>query len=200
MTRIWSTRHIRLHAAGTGQEINSDSERSTPSSIGPAGTASAAHHLLNPKRRPRSMKTSAKSSPMPGSSRSSSVNSMDSSVQSVAKPDLDMDVEFVDTQLQNGGVSKRDAKNFDGNHNGASHRSLIEDMYGVERRENQPYKKMKVNHGEEKVNPRSVNYGPGDSGLGEWMKKEQATSASPSVVTPNIVDLTTGMRLCMFEV
>ena len=112
-----------------------------------------------------------------------------------------MDVEFLDTRDQDGAVSKRDAEYFDNNrNNGASHRNLIENMYGVEGRGNQPYKKVKVNHDEEKTKPSSTNFRPGDSGLGEWMKKDQGTSASPSVVTPDVVDLTAGMKFRVLEV
>ncbi|KAJ5513586.1 SNF2-related protein [Penicillium fimorum] len=71
------------------------------------------------------------------------------------------------------------------------HPNLIEDIYGVEKRKNQPTKKMKTEHGmEEKPNmataPVSI---PGDSRLGKWMKEEDV-KPTPISTTSNVVDLT----------
>lgn len=97
-------------------------------------------------------------------------------------------MEFIGAQPENGSHGKRDF----GTNAEARHGSLIEDMYGVERREDQPHKKMKTNH--EKERPaKGVQFGSGGSGLGEWMKENQGKSASSTVAT-DIVDLTAGMR------
>ncbi|KAJ5209560.1 hypothetical protein N7449_003939 [Penicillium cf. viridicatum] len=69
--------------------------------------------------------------------------------------------------------------------------NLIENVYGVEKRKNQPTKKIKTEHDvEEKPNmataPVSIS---GDSGLGKWMKEEDV---KPTTIptTPSVVDLT----------
>ncbi|KAJ5508331.1 hypothetical protein N7527_010474 [Penicillium freii] len=69
--------------------------------------------------------------------------------------------------------------------------NLIENIYGVEKRKNQPMKKVKTEHDvEEKANmataPVSIS---GDSGLGKWMKEEDVKPTSVST-TPSVVDLT----------
>ncbi|KAJ5960973.1 Helicase C-terminal [Penicillium vulpinum] len=69
--------------------------------------------------------------------------------------------------------------------------NLIENVYGVEKRKNQPTKKMKTEHDvEEKPNmttaPVSIS---GNSGLGKWMKEEDVKS-TPISTTPEVVDLT----------
>ncbi|KXG48353.1 SNF2-related protein [Penicillium griseofulvum] len=75
---------------------------------------------------------------------------------------------------------------------GITHRpNLIENVYGVEKRKNQPTKKMKTEHDvEEKANmataPASIS---GDSGLGKWMKEEDV-KPTPISTTSNVVDLT----------
>ena len=73
--------------------------------------------------------------------------------------------------------------------------NLIEDIYGVEKRKNQPTKKVKTEHDvEEKPNmaiaPVLIS---GDSGLGKWMKEEDV-KPTPISTTPSVVDLTAGMR------
>lgn len=104
-----------------------------------------------------------------------------------------MDVEFISAQLEDGSYGKRDSESR-GTNAESSHGSLIEDMYGIERRENQPYKKLKTNRDEKAQPLKGASFGLGDSGLGDWMKEDQGKSASSSVATPNIVDLTAGMR------
>ncbi|CAG8892314.1 unnamed protein product [Penicillium egyptiacum] len=72
--------------------------------------------------------------------------------------------------------------------------NLIENVYGVEKRKNQPTKKIKTQHDvEEKPNmvkaPVSIS---GDSGLGKWMKEDDRKQ-NPISSTPNLVDLTTDL-------
>lgn len=111
----------------------------------------------------------------------------------MSKTEPDMDIEFIGAQLEDDSDRKRGSESGDTNA-GSSRGSLIEDMYGVERRENQPYKKLKTNH-EEKAQPlKGADFGPGSSGLGDWMKEDNGKSPSFSVATPDIVDLTAGMR------
>lgn len=188
---IGSSTHSHVE---TGQQDRGDSARSA-SGVAPAGTVPTAHHLLDPKRRQRSTTSVPKPSPRGSSSRSSSVVSGDSSVQSLSKPGSDMDVEFMTTPLENGVDAKRDFGHVN-NHAEGSRRNFIEDMYGVERRGNQPYKKLKTDHEGEKTTPaKSANFVPGDTGLGEYMKEGLESQTSPAVVAPGIVDLTAGMRV-----
>ncbi|OQE46384.1 hypothetical protein PENCOP_c001G03106 [Penicillium coprophilum] len=69
--------------------------------------------------------------------------------------------------------------------------NLIENIYGVEKRKNQPTKKMKTEHdAEEKPNmPTALVSISGDSGFGKWMKEEDV-KPTPTSTTPNVVDLT----------
>lgn len=76
--------------------------------------------------------------------------------------------------------------------------NLIEDIYGVEKRKNKLTKKIKTEHDvEEKPNMATAQVSiSGDSGLGKWMKEEDA-KPTPISTTPSVVDLTAGMRrLC----
>lgn len=178
--------HTDSHLQGTGRHDDDDS-RSDISSAAPAGTISAAHHLLDPRRRQRGANRGAKSSSRSKSSRSSSVASAESS-ESIAESKPDIDVEFDSAQVENGNDSKRDFEQVEDESQGAR-RNLIEDIYGVERRENHPYKKMKVENGEKAKSAKSAQFSAGESGLGEYMKEEGKPGTS-SVVTPDLVDLT----------
>src|SRR5699024_8252175 len=83
------------------------------------------------------------------------------------------------------------------------HGSLLEDMYGVESRENQPRKRIKTVDpldGQQQQTKRRHFSIAGDSGLGEWMKEDQGEYKQSSPATPNVVDLTLGKgRLTQVE-
>ena len=160
-------------------------------SIAPAGTVSAAQHLLHPQRRPSS-RTSANSRLSRGSSRSSSRSALSRSPQRTVKPEQTVDVEFATpAQLENGGDEKQSQGH---NDTETHHGSLLEDMYGVERRENQPRKRIKTVDpldGQQQTKRRHFSM-VGDSGLGEWMKEDKEEFKQSSPATPNVVDLTLG--------
>lgn len=71
---------------------------------------------------------------------------------------------------------------------GARPGSLIEDMYGVERRKNHPTKKIKMAYAEEKSTMDKNAVATGHTGLGQWIKEGEAKPSASDVV-----DLTKGM-------
>ncbi|PYI17168.1 hypothetical protein BO99DRAFT_389177 [Aspergillus violaceofuscus CBS 115571] len=86
---------------------------------------------------------------------------------------------------------KRSSEHLDDDGPDARHGSLIENMYGVERRASQPIKRVKVERDQEMKAGQNTNFsGTGNSELGGWMKegRDQADSSSS---TANVVDLTT---------
>lgn len=180
-----------LDQGTTGQQDpsrQSSRGHATHPSIAPAGTVPATHHLLHPQR--PSLRTTAKSRlPRRESSRSSSVaNRVVGSPQRAARTVPTVDVQFAaPTELENG--------NDDGAAD-AHHGSLIEDMYGVERRENQPRKRIKtvdpLDDQQQQAKRRNFSVN-GNSGLEEWMKEDRGESKQASPAT-NVVDLTLGKR------
>ncbi|KAF7593696.1 hypothetical protein BBP40_010988 [Aspergillus hancockii] len=157
----------------------------TSTSAAPAGTASAAHRLLNPQRRQTSNKGSPKSRSRPQSISSRSGDSARSSPRRSDKLEPDVDVVFASAQ-----DDSSDGKRTLGHIDDVHHTSLIEDMYGVERRASQPYKRVKMEN-DQGQNGRKATFKPtGANGLGEWMKNGEEKSDSSIPVTPNVVDLT----------
>lgn len=168
---------------------SSRSHATTPS-IAPAVTVTSTHQFLSPQRLPLS-RTNAKSrSPRRDSSRSSNVgNRAAGSPQRAVRFEPTFDVQFATpTDFENGN-----------NENGATdarHASLLEDMYGVERRENQPRKRIKTvdPFDEQQQQAKRRNFTmAGNSGLGEWMKEDHGESKQSSPAA-NIVDLTLGKK------
>lgn len=103
-----------------------------------------------------------------------------------------LDVEFASAQFEERTDGKRSSEQMDETRHG----SLIENMYGVEGRSSQLYKRVKV----EENGPRSVNHkftGVGNTGLGNWMKDGRSNPNSPAVL-PDVVDLTTGRMMDMW--
>lgn len=179
-------------ATPAGHQDPGHATHATPS-FAPTGTVSAAQQLLHPHRRPSS-RTSAKSSRLSQreSSRSSGSRSAgNGSPQRAVKPEQTLNVEFATPgQVEDGSGWQN------GSTTGARHSSLIEDMYGVERRENQPRKRIKTVDplAEEQQRAKRRNSSmTGNSGLGEWMKEDRGEIKQPSPATPNVVDLTLGM-------
>lgn len=69
------------------------------------------------------------------------------------------------------------------------HKSLIEDIYNVERREDQPKKRIKTSDAEDTVAKSKSQFSmSGNSGLGEYMKEGR----QPSKTSAPVVDLTSG--------
>ncbi|KAH8427467.1 DEAD/DEAH box helicase [Aspergillus melleus] len=170
-------------------ESGKSSQSNTRSPTAPAGTASAAQRFLSPQRRGR---TSVKSSPRSSSqlqSLESHTDSATSSPQPSEKAEPELEFTFTSAQSDDEHDAKRGCDQLD---TGADlrHGSLIEDMYGVERRVNPPYKKIKMKD-EQDGPPKKGNFAAtGDSGLGKWMKEEQSTPEASLPVTPDVVDLT----------
>jgi hypothetical protein len=111
------------------------------------------------------------------------------------KPESNLTVQFSTTHDEdNDSDTKRSHREMSDDESIAYRPNLIENVYGVEMRKNQPTKKIKTDHNVEE-NP-NVTKAPvsisGDSGLGKWMKEEDVKS-SPISTTSNVVDLTAGM-------
>lgn len=158
----------------------------------PAGTVSAAHQLLNPrgnaKSRPRAR---ANSNPLKSATESNFLS--EKSAQ--ARPE--MQFQFMTTEQNESGDDSDGKRNFDQVENvpDAGHRSLIEDMYGVEKRSDQPQKRVKTLKGQEEkpvATKKSEFSMSGNVGLGEWMKEDKETPDTSTAVTPDVVDLTLG--------
>ncbi|KAE8352535.1 SNF2 family N-terminal domain-containing protein [Aspergillus coremiiformis] len=166
------------------QPDGSQNSVSLNSSVTPAGTASAAHRLLNPQRRQHSNKASPKSRSRPQSVSSRGGDSESLSPQWGDKRESDVDVVFTSPQDTSDG--KRNSDHVDD----VRHGNLIEDMYGVEQRVNPPYKRVKTEKDLSQVGRKATFTSAGASGLGEWVKDSEEKSNSSTPVTPNIVDLT----------
>lgn len=181
------------------------SQRSPASSVAPPGTASAAHLLLNsPRRRQQrggasrtnSLATSNMTSRSGTRTPSLAGDAVGASAQ-VHQAAPTIDVEFAsassDFESDDRTSTKRSSEHLDDDGPDARHGSLIENMYGVERRASQPIKRVKVEKDQEMKAGQTTNFsGTGNSELGGWMKegRDQADSSSS---TANVVDLTTGM-------
>lgn len=77
-------------------------------------------------------------------------------------------------------------------HGNAGQGSLIENMYGLETRPNQPLKKRKTDE-ESTIRSASNFSASGNAGLGEYMKEEAATAGSKELaIRSSVIDLTLG--------
>ncbi|PKY01619.1 hypothetical protein P168DRAFT_312729 [Aspergillus campestris IBT 28561] len=164
---------------------------STTPTVAPPGTASAAHRLLSPPKRRSSRRPSPKSQIRSPSSRSSSRNSRIVSPPRTAPAMPVVDVEFASSNdLEDGSDAKRGSSQVDGDIE-TRHGSLIENMYGVERRVHPVYKKLKTEKdlGETPAQTNREFSASGNTDLGKWMKEDESKSGSP-IPSPNVVDLT----------
>ncbi|KAA8644155.1 hypothetical protein EYZ11_008489 [Aspergillus tanneri] len=157
----------------------------------PAGTASAVHRFLSPQRRRQtSVKEIPKSRFQLQSTESQSGDSTASSPQRSIRTDPGVDVEFTSARVDDSSDSKRNSDQLESEAD-VRHGSLIEDMYGVERRANLPYKKLKTDNGGKAGFGQKGNFAAaGDSELGEWMKEDRSKPDASMPVTPDVVDLT----------
>ncbi|KAL4933366.1 SNF2 family N-terminal domain-containing protein [Aspergillus undulatus] len=168
-----------------GQQNANNQPRNVASSIAPPGT-SVAHR--SPQRPPSSRRASPISrSQYPSSAGSTSASA---SPQSWTNATPDIDVQFTDASGSDVNDGKRGADLVELDSDADSrHRSLLEDMYGVERRTSTPYKRVKMDrqpNGKAKRAPIT-----GNSGLGEYMREgDGETTPSSTAITPNVVDLT----------
>ncbi|KAL4887834.1 SNF2 family N-terminal domain-containing protein [Aspergillus ambiguus] len=174
-----------LFDAAAGSPDAKRSPRGPQSPAAPPGTASPARRLLSPRQPPPS--SSGKASPSVESpSRNGSVASSPYPGQ---PPELGVAVEFASTRSEDDSDSKRHSDFLEDDVD-LRHGSLIEDMYGVERRGRQPYKKLKTDSPVDEKGKSGRVAIAGDSGLGKWMKDADANTAPSFPVTPDVVDLT----------
>lgn len=179
----------QLQSSAVNNESNKQDAARSPPSIAraPAGTMSVAHHLLNPRR-------FASQSRNPSSSARPSGTRIGSTIyQDKENPPLDINFEFCSPGTTDTNTGKRSYPQID-NRGEARAGSLIEDIYGVERRVNQPLKRAKTSESQDKAvtSSKASNFPTaGNSGLGKWMKEGPGTpDISPSPSIPNFVDLT----------
>ncbi|GAD92427.1 SNF2 family helicase/ATPase [Paecilomyces variotii No. 5] len=175
-----------LHMEGKRQQ----DAASSVNPAAPAGTTSTAHQLLNPRGGVKSRPRARSHSNPPKSATESNITATKSTP---AKPE--MQFQFTTTEQNDSGDDSDGKRNFDQVENAlvAGHKNLIEDMYGVERRSEQPQKRLKIlKEQEEKpvANKKSNFSMSGNVGLGEWMKEDKETSDRSTAVTPDVVDLT----------
>lgn len=98
-------------------------------------------------------------------------------------------MEFASARSEDDSDSKRTSDRLDSDGD-MRHGSFIENIYGVERRMNQPYKKIKTDNDVDAKGNGGRFSAAGQSGLGKWVK-DGAANAPPSFpVTPDVVDLT----------
>ncbi|EAW14184.1 putative SNF2 family helicase/ATPase [Aspergillus clavatus NRRL 1] len=184
---------VDLLIGPAGTQNASTSPRGASSSVAPAGTVSAAHRLLNPQHRQPSSKRRSKSQSRfePESAISEAQSSTDSSPRQVVTNEPALDVEFTSAHSDDDNDAKRSSDHLDSDVE-ARAGSLIEDMYGVEKRVHRPYKKIKTENDEEKS--KTARTGAitrnGNTELGEYMKDDKGEPDYPSPATPNVVDLT----------
>lgn len=171
---------------------------STASTAAPAGTSSMAHQLLNPRSVSSTPKSKRTSSPRPGPSPTASVSG--NNLPLAHRPSLsqqDISFQFVngdDTpDLSDDQMAAKRPREEEELLDLANRRNLIEDIYGVERREDQPQKRIKKVDNDEKAitTPKTSQFDVSNhTGLAEYMKQAGKESAGGS--TSQIVDLTSG--------
>ncbi|KAL1855158.1 hypothetical protein Plec18170_004574 [Paecilomyces lecythidis] len=182
------TKQSDLHLEGKAQQ----DATSSVNPAAPAGTTSTAHQLLNPRGSAKSRsRVRSNSNPL----RNTTQPNILASTSTQAKPE--MQFQFTTTEQNESGDDSDGKRHFDQVENApvASQTNLIEDMYGVERRSEQPQKRVKIlKEQEEKpvANKKSNSSMSGNVGLGEWMKEDKGTPDRSTAVTPDVVDLTLG--------
>jgi hypothetical protein len=158
-----------------------------------------AHQLLNPKARlsPKSKSRSWQpGSNPPGISSESHLPAI-SNVQSIGNVRFEFSHGDVMPEIECSGTGKRVSAELD-----SSHMNLVEDIYNVESRQDQPQKRLMVSKRDEAggAADRKTDYViPGNEGFGEWMKEDKKSSETPLGVIPEIVDLTAGEKCSPFD-
>ncbi|KAL4741496.1 SNF2 family N-terminal domain-containing protein [Aspergillus similis] len=171
-------------AKTVGQQGTNSQQRGITPSIAPQGTA-VADRLLIP-RRPSPHRASQSRAQYPSSAGSTSTSA---SPQSSTHLTPDIDVQFTSTSGVDDSDGKRSARFVELSDDAElRHGSLIENMYGVERRAGNQYKRVKTEH--EKIEKAKRGFTAGNSELGEYMRKDDGGTGSSTAITPDIVDLT----------
>ncbi|CBF69917.1 uncharacterized protein ANIA_10794 [Aspergillus nidulans FGSC A4] len=173
-----------LLATTVGQQGTNSQQRDIAPSMTPQGTA-VADRLLSPQR-PSSHRASRSRAQYPSSAGSTNTST---SPQSSTHVTPEIDVQFTNTSGVDDCDGKRSAR-FVELSNDADLRpgSLIENMYGVERRAGNPYKRVKTE--QEKIEKAKRGFTVGNSELGEYMRKDDGGTGISTAITPDIVDLT----------
>ncbi|KAJ5387521.1 hypothetical protein N7509_010062 [Penicillium cosmopolitanum] len=165
----------RLQTNGTAK---SQSTQPNLPSIAPPGTVPVMRTFDTESRKSSSRTTSAGSSPAPRQT-----------IDPRSVPDSDVVVQF--TSLQDDpsdSDTKRSHYEISDSEDEPRHRNMIESIYGVEQRTQQPMKKMKTEDLPVKGHTKPIAIS-GESGMGQWMKEGEAGPAKkPSV--QDVVDLT----------
>lgn len=114
---------------------------------------------------------------------------------STPKDDVKRDP-FSSRQADVSNITRSDSKRDLGQLHGEGQSRLIEDMYGVERRENQPLKRIRVDIDKRAAGTNDKFAGISKSALGGYMKEHPEPSGStPAPPTTNAIDLTKGKAL-----
>ncbi|KAL4780377.1 SNF2 family N-terminal domain-containing protein [Aspergillus varians] len=169
------------------QQGANNHQRGIAPSVAPQGTSPVARRLLSPQRPP----SAHRASPIARSQYPSSAGSTSASAspQPLRHDTPDFDFQFTNASEPDFSDGKRSVDLVDPDEDvDLRHGSLIENMYGVERRTGTPYKRVKMEHA---INGQ-MKRGPvaGNSDLGEYMKEDDGETPSSSAITPDVVDLT----------
>ena len=166
---------LRSLSPGAGQPNANHSPRGAPHSIQPSGTAPATTFstIVPRKSSPKDLPTT------------STPESLDPT-----KSESECAVEFTGVHDEaNESDAKRSHHELSDSDDGTRSRKLIEDIYGVEQRRNQPTKKLKLEETAPKQPPgRSPMGVSGDNGLGKFMKEGIQPAPTPDAFA--VVDLT----------
>lgn len=101
----------------------------------------------------------------------------------------------IPTNTASGGADGGDLQPESNKSPAVAHGNMIEDIYGVERRENQPLKRIKVDNKSSTSNydgPEARFSTSGTSALGSYMKEKPDDEGRTAVTTNNTIDLTAG--------
>ncbi|KAJ5173422.1 hypothetical protein N7492_006015 [Penicillium capsulatum] len=165
----------RLRSPSPGQQNANNSPRRPPSSMAPPGTASATD-FSNVVPRNSSSKPATVASTSPHLEASNS--------------DPDQVVEFTNTHdPENDSDTKRSYYDVSDSDDGPQPRRLIEDIYGVEQRRQQPMKKRKMEKG---LKPAPITRPvviSGNTGIGEFIKEGDVQQSATTNLS-DVVDLT----------
>ncbi|KAF3482819.1 transcription termination factor 2 [Arthroderma uncinatum] len=172
--------HSHFKGRSTTGNNNRPPDTQRPSATGaPPGTSFDPRQLLNP----RQYKVPARPSPnAPNANNPQDSNS----------PNYNHNGAKSTTDTLSGGAGSENIQPGADGSSTATHRNMIEDMYGVERRENQPQKRVKIDNGPPANSGRKSQgkfSSAGASVLGGFMK-EKADNMKQPAIAANTIDLT----------
>ncbi|KAJ5613201.1 hypothetical protein N7510_006395 [Penicillium lagena] len=178
----------QLQTNGASQDNSDRSSLSSPSTIVPAGTIPLSRSPHPSHAHPSSKMASTSTLPQ------RDMKPPTASQMEKAKSDSDIKVQFTTTNNDgNESETKRSYHEISDSEDGARPGSLIEGMFDVERRKNQPIKKIKTDDpaDENTLAPQKTVAISSNSGLGQWMKEGEARpGTTPTPGLSDVVDLT----------